>query len=133
MDFKEVPPAFLGSPVAFPVVLSGFGKRSRTFHTGIDVRTKGAQKAKVFASGDGRVIFAGKMRGYGRTVLVRHKGGYKTRYAHLKNIKVKTGARLGKGDLVGWMGKTGRASAIHLHFEVIHPSGKFIDPRPIFY
>jgi murein DD-endopeptidase MepM/ murein hydrolase activator NlpD len=66
---------------------------------------------------------------YGRTVVVDHGAGYRTRYAHLKRIKTSVGNRLRRGDVIGLVGKSGNASGTHLHYEVIR-NGVPVDPRP---
>jgi len=132
VNFRETPPQFLKAPLKNYVVLSPFGKRGKSFHTGIDVRSKGGQSLIILAAGAGRVIKAGKMNGYGRFVSIRHEKGYVTLYAHLRKFLVKAGQWVKGGDPVGLMGKTGRAKSVHLHFEVIDPDGFFIDPGPLF-
>jgi murein DD-endopeptidase MepM/ murein hydrolase activator NlpD len=105
---------------------SFFGSRknpdgSLGFHRGIDMAAMRGTPVKAAAAG--RVIEAKYMSGYGNTVLIQHNHKYKTRYAHLNSINVKSGQRLAKGALVGTVGDTGfvRKSgkdASHLHFEV---------------
>jgi murein DD-endopeptidase MepM/ murein hydrolase activator NlpD len=95
---------------------------------GVDLQRSRKGGEQVLASRGGRISFAKVMSGYGRIVSILHKDGYVTRYAHLKTFLVKTGERVDAGDPVGIVGKTGRASTPHLHFEVLTPEGKFIDP-----
>ena len=119
-----------GWPVADPaaVVSSSFGaRRGGGFHQGIDL---GARKGTpVMATADGTVAFAARSSGYGRTVLIDHGGGWQTRYAHLKRIKVEAGERVVHGKVIGTVGQSGRASGPHLHYEVLR-NGVPVDPRP---
>jgi len=112
------------SPVA-PVVTcvsSGYGPRAggaSGFHNGVDLYTR--TPAPVHAGGDGVVSFVGVMSGYGNTIEISHGNGVKTRYAHLSSYspQVTTGARVSRGDPIGQTGRSGNATAIHLHYEVI--------------
>lgn len=115
-------------PVDKPTVLSPFGPRGKKYHTGIDVRGRRGGGDPAYASRAGRVMSVGWVKGYGKQVEIHHADGYKTRYAHLKSIKVKLGQRVKTRQIIGIVGATGRASAPHVHFEVKTPSGAFIDP-----
>jgi murein DD-endopeptidase MepM/ murein hydrolase activator NlpD len=130
-NLSERPSRPFHAPLAGATVLSPFGQRGRRFHTGIDLRSSRAGGDPVRAAREGRVIQAGTMRGYGRIVSIRHDDGFLTRYAHLKSIKVKAGQRVKTGEVVGSVGRTGRASTPHLHFETLTPSGKYADPAMI--
>jgi len=66
--------------------------------------------------------------GYGRMVELVHDDGFSTRYAHLRRIDVKLGQRVRQGDRIGIVGSTGRATTAHLHFEVLTPGYRFVDP-----
>lgn len=121
-------------PTGYPVTGSGvvitsdFGApRGRTRHQGIDLSAPAG--TAVRATADGTVVFAGRSGAYGRTVLIDHGGGWKTRYAHLKRIKVEHGKRVTRGTIVGTVGHSGNASGAHLHYEVLR-GGAPIDPRP---
>jgi len=72
----------------------------------------------ILSTGDGTVVFAGRQRGYGLMVEVRHPFGMTTRYAHLSRIRVGEGERVSRGDRIGDMGNTGRSTGTHLHYEV---------------
>jgi murein DD-endopeptidase MepM/ murein hydrolase activator NlpD len=98
------------------------------FHKGIDLRA--AEGSDVAAAGAGRVTFAGVSGGYGTTVVVEHPNGLSTRYAHLSGIRVKVGDEIAAGQVIGLAGSTGRATAAHLHFEVLE-DGVQVDPRTI--
>lgn len=111
-------------PVSPIILTSGFGYRRDPiyrdgrlgFHAGIDLA--GSQGDPVLAAQDGEVIAAGWNGGLGRAVFVQHRGGYTTVYAHLSRVLVKQGALIPMGTAVGLMGRTGRATGAHLHFEV---------------
>lgn len=110
---------------------SGYGWRDdpfngrRKFHSGTDFRAD--RGTPVFAVGAGRVTFAGRHSGYGRSVLVDHGGGLITRYAHLNKIEVDAGATVTGAERIGQVGATGRATGPHLHFE-IRLQGRPVDP-----
>jgi murein DD-endopeptidase MepM/ murein hydrolase activator NlpD len=123
-------------PAASPLegkVTSSFGWRhdpftgQAKFHKGVDLRAAYGQDVK--AAGDGRVVFSGTQSGYGTTVLVEHADGTKTRYAHLSAALVSAGDAVGAGQAIGQAGHSGRATGTHLHFEVIAPNGKQVDPQ----
>jgi len=111
---------------------SGFGPRhggASSFHKGVDLYTR--DPAPVYAGGDGVVEYAGTMRGYGNVLVIGHPGGVKTRYAHLSSFApgIRTGARVRQGMLVGKTGRTGNATAVHLHYEIL-VNGQPINPMP---
>lgn len=116
----ERPPANVGVLFAWPVasgsVTSGFGPRGRGFHDGIDIA--GAQGTPVVAAAAGEVIYADSLPGYGNVVIVRHRGGYATVYAHNRENKVREGQQVRRGQEIGTLGDSGRTSGPNLHFEV---------------
>lgn len=98
-------------------VSSPFGHRHGRPHEGIDIAAR--QGTPVGAARSGHVIYAGnRISGYGSMVIVRHADTFATVYAHLSKIEVKKGQFVSRGQRVGRVGKTGRATAPHLHFEV---------------
>ena len=100
----------------------------RTMHKGVDMSTN--YGVPVYATGDGVVekIDQGKRRrGYGRQILINHKFGYKTRYAHLQKMFVKPGEKVQRGQLIGEVGSTGGSTGPHLHYEVIY-LGRQVNP-----
>lgn len=111
-------------------VLSGFGWRSGRLHTGIDLRSAPRGGDPVFAARGGVVAAIGTRGGYGRMVLMKHDDGSFTRYAHLRSFSVRPGDRLAAGQRLGRVGATGRASGPHLHFEILSPDRRPLDPAP---
>ncbi len=95
---------------------SGYGPRWGRMHEGTDFA--GAHGTPIYSTGDGVVIHAGRMSGYGNLVKIQHEFGIETRYAHMSKIRVKVGQRVSRGDRIGDMGNTGRSTGTHLHYEV---------------
>ncbi len=96
-------------------ILYGYGEYEG--HKGIDY---GGEKGQyVVAAANGTVSFAGWTEGYGNCVIIDHRNGYQTIYAHLDEIKVKAGDTVTTGHLIGTMGSTGVATGVHLHFELL--------------
>jgi len=81
----------------------------------------------LLAVNDGRVSFAGWMGGYGKVVKIRHAGGYESLYAHQSRIRVKRGQRVKKGQIIGYVGSTGRSTGPHLHFG-LKKNGRWVNP-----
>jgi murein DD-endopeptidase MepM/ murein hydrolase activator NlpD len=98
---------------------------TRRFHKGIDVAMPVGQG--VPAARDGRVTFAGEMRGYGLTVVIDHGNGLSTRYGHLSAIDVHAGDTVTAGQTIAQSGSTGRSTGPHLHFEVLD-DGQPVNP-----
>ncbi|MFN9623766.1 MAG: M23 family metallopeptidase [Cyanobacteriota bacterium] len=121
-----------------PIEVSPFGMRwseSRgawRMHTGIDlIVTEGTP---VLAAAAGRVRLVDEVSGYGLTVLVDHGGGWQTLYAHLFEIGVQPGEPVQRGQPLGRVGDSGRASTPHLHFEIRVRRGErmvALDPEPL--
>jgi murein DD-endopeptidase MepM/ murein hydrolase activator NlpD len=84
----------------------------------------------LLAVNDGKVIFAGWMGGYGRVVKIRHAGGYVSLYAHQSRIRVKRGQRVKKGQIIGYVGSSGRSTGPHLHFGLMK-NGRWINPMRV--
>jgi murein DD-endopeptidase MepM/ murein hydrolase activator NlpD len=123
-------------PTRGTTIDSPFGRRLHPIykkyltHEGIDI---GYNKDPVYAAGTGKVILAGWNGGYGNCIVINHGNGYKTVYGHLRQIKVKEGQWVTKGEEIGIIGNTGNSTGPHLHFEVrvndvaIDPT-YFVDP-----
>jgi murein DD-endopeptidase MepM/ murein hydrolase activator NlpD len=112
--------------------LSGtFGGRSDPFtgepgfHQGIDISTEKGQP--VYATADGVIESASYTGDYGNLIIVKHGFGLTTRYGHLSAFAVKSGARVKRGDVLGYVGSTGRSTGSHLHYEIL-ANGKLINP-----
>ena len=120
-------------PIMGARLSSVFGNRNhpvlggRRMHTGIDYAAPIG--TPVNATGAGRVVFAGTIRGYGMTIDINHGGGVITRYAHLSAFTdgIANGARIRAGDRIGSVGATGLVSGPNLHYEV-RVDGRPIDP-----
>jgi murein DD-endopeptidase MepM/ murein hydrolase activator NlpD len=113
------------------ILTSGFGNRrdpitgQRAFHSGIDISAPPGKPVKVTA--DGIVVRTEEYGGLGRAVYVAHGFGIVTIYGHMSRIQVTPGQRLKRGQTVGLVGNTGRATGYHLHYEV-QLDGKLVDP-----
>lgn len=99
--------------------------RSSAFHNALDIAN--SYGTPIYASAAGKVIFAGYDGGYGRKVVVRHNSEFTTVYAHNSRIVVEQGETVKKGQIIAYMGSTGRSTGSHLHFEVLR-YGKAVDP-----
>jgi len=114
------------TPAGWPVagwLTSGFGMRKDPFtgqpeyHPGLDIAAD--KGTPVRATADGTVESAGYNGSYGNSVLIDHGFGISTRFAHLSGFAVVTGQRVSRGDVVGYVGATGRATSPHLHYEIL--------------
>ncbi|WP_461210626.1 peptidoglycan DD-metalloendopeptidase family protein [Desulfocurvus sp. DL9XJH121] len=103
-------------------VSSAFGYRTspftmqREFHKGLDISAP--KGTPIYAPAKGKVTFAGRENGYGVTLTVDHGTGITTRYGHLHSFAVKNGQKVTRGQLVAYVGNTGRSTGPHLHYEV---------------
>ena len=123
---RFVPNRLLQWPVQ-GLLSSSFGQRGRRLHAGIDI--SGERGAPIVAADAGIVLFSGRgPNGYGNTVMLRHNHGLVTLYAHNERNVVRQGDRVQRGQVIAFIGDTGRASGTHLHFEV-HQDGWLMDPR----
>jgi murein DD-endopeptidase MepM/ murein hydrolase activator NlpD len=113
------------TPSIWPVrgyLSSGFGNRvdpftgSRDFHPGIDISTP--EGVKVIVPADGVVVSCAPKGAYGNAIIVDHGYGIITRYGHLAGFNVTPGQRVKRGDVLGFVGSTGRSTSPHLHYEV---------------
>jgi lipoprotein NlpD len=115
-DFIDVSPMFAW-PVEGPIT-STFGRRRSGWHRGIDI--KAGRGAAVFAAAAGTVVTSNREPRYGRVVKIEHEGGFLTVYAHNEENLVEAGMRVATGDPIATIGRTGRATSYHLHFEIRH-------------
>lgn len=115
-------PSVLPINIADYTMSSGYGYRvdpiygSSKFHEGLDFAA--ANGTDVFATGNGKVMVAGREAGYGNCIDLDHGYNYVTRYAHLSEILVKPGEEVKRGQLIGKVGSTGKSTGPHLHYEV---------------
>jgi len=118
-------------------IASGFGYRVdpvykiTKFHAGLDFAAQ--QGTPIYATADGVVKEASyDAGGYGNHVVINHGYGYETLYGHMYRIKAKTGQRVKRGEVIGYVGSTGKSTGPHCHYEV-HRSGQPVDPVYYFY
>ena len=116
---------------------SGYGYRidpvykTVKFHAGLDFTAP--QGTPVYATANGVVKLSGNSgNGFGNHVIVHHGYGYETLYGHLFRIKVKQGQSVKRGEIIGWVGSTGKSTGPHCHYEV-HKNGRTLDPVYFFY
>ena len=121
----------LGAPTHGRIT-SNFGKRvdpinSRpAFHEGVDIKNKLNTPIKVTA--DGVVAKSGYTKGFGNYVVVKHDNGFKTRYFHMCKRAVKRGTTVKRGQVIGYLGSTGRSTGPHLHYEIKYKN-KPVNPK----
>ena len=104
---------------AWPVrgrLSSRFGTRKGRPHEGIDIAAR--RGTPIFAAESGRVIFSGRMRGYGKVVIVKHAGRYRSVYAHASRLVARRGEFVERGQKIAEVGSTGRSTGPHVHFEI---------------
>lgn len=118
-------------------IASGFGYRidpvykTTKFHAGLDFSAP--QGTPIYATADGTVTTAGNTgNGYGNHVIINHGFGYETLYGHMVRVKAKNGQAVKRGEVIGWVGSTGKSTGPHCHYEV-HKYGDKIDPIYFFY
>lgn len=118
-------------------IASGFGYRidpvykTTKFHAGLDFSAP--QGTPIYATADGTVTTAGNTgNGYGNHVIINHGFGYETLYGHMVRVKVRNGQAVKRGEVIGWVGSTGKSTGPHCHYEV-HKYGEKIDPIYFFY
>jgi murein DD-endopeptidase MepM/ murein hydrolase activator NlpD len=118
-------------------IASGFGYRidpiykTVKMHAGLDFTA--AQGTPIYATANGVVKTAGNTgNGYGNHVVINHGYGYETLYGHMVRVKARAGQRVERGDLIGYVGSTGKSTGPHCHYEV-HKNGQKLDPVYFFY
>ncbi len=133
--FEDRKALLASAPAIWPVrgwVTSDFGWRvdpftgQRELHEGLDIANQ--EGTPVLATADGTVVYAAPDDGYGNVIVLDHGFGIKTRYAHLSKIDVRIGQRVQRGQTIGQIGDTGRATGPHLHYEV-RVNGAAVNPR----
>jgi len=135
-DGKSMRKAFLRTPVDFRRISSGFGMRFHPIlnrmrmHTGVDYAAPTGTPIK--ATGDGKIIFVGRKGGYGKAIIIKHAGIYSTLYGHMSRFHrgMHSGKYVKQGQIIGYVGMTGRATGPHLHYE-FRINGRFRNPLTV--
>lgn len=131
---RSVRKALVLTPIDGARISSGYGRRRHPIlgytkmHRGIDFAAP--RGTPVYAAGHGTVEVAGRNGGYGKYIRIRHNGSYKTAYAHLKGYAngIRKGKRVRQGQVIGYVGSTGRSTGPHLHYEILK-NGKQTNPK----
>lgn len=119
-----------------PIISSYYGRRKdpftkkESFHKGVDFSCKYA--SLVYSTAKGAVVFSGVKNGYGNCIIIEHKYGFRTVYAHLTKVIVNENIVVSKGQPIGFVGASGRATGDHLHYEIIK-NGRSINPTPSYH
>lgn len=135
-DGKSAKRKLMRTPVNGARLSSGYGRRKHPVlgyvktHKGVDFAAP--RGTPIMAAGIGTVERASRFGSFGKYIRIRHSDGYKTAYAHLNGYArgIKSGARVRQGQIIGYVGTTGRSTGPHLHYEV-HKNGKAINPRSL--
>jgi murein DD-endopeptidase MepM/ murein hydrolase activator NlpD len=135
-DGRSIKRTLMKTPINGARMSSGYGKRRHPvlgynkMHKGIDFAAPTG--TPIFAAGDGVIEKAGWFSSYGKYVRIRHNSQLKTAYAHMSNIKptVKVGSRVKQGQVIGYVGTTGRSTGAHLHYEVLSNDAQ-VNPRSV--
>ncbi len=115
---------------------SGYGMRidpvykTLKFHAGMDFSAPIG--TKIFATGNGTITYAGWKQGYGNCVIISHGFGYETLFGHMNKFNVNRGQKVKRGDIIGFVGNTGKSTGPHLHYEV-HVKGKPVNPSNYYF
>lgn len=135
-DGYSIRKTLMKTPVDGARLSSGYGMRRHPvlgynkMHKGIDFAAPTG--TPIYAAGDGTIEFKGRKGGYGNYIRIRHNSKLKTAYAHMSKFGrgMGTGKRVKQGDVIGYIGTTGRSTGPHLHYEV-HVNGKQVNPRSV--
>lgn len=130
---RSVRKALMKTPIDGARLSSRFGPRRHPIlgytkmHRGVDFAAP--KGTPIMAAGKGKVEFAGRNGSYGKYIRVRHNSEFKTAYAHLSRVAkgIRKGARVRQGQIIGYVGSTGRSTGPHLHYEIIR-NGKQVNP-----
>ncbi|MBX3039816.1 MAG: M23 family metallopeptidase, partial [Bdellovibrionaceae bacterium] len=124
----SVTDSYFDWPVNSARMTRGFFTNKRRPHLGLDLAA--AKGSPILASRGGTVIYKGRdFRGFGNLIMIESPGGWATLYAHLDRFMVTEGQKVAMGEIIGTMGRTGRATGVHLHFE-IRRNKVAVDPLP---
>ena len=122
-------PMLFDWPVDRALVSRGFLPNRKRPHLGLDLT--GPRGTPILSAQQGSVVYAGRdFRGFGNMVLIESGQGWATIYGHLEKILVTEGQRVSQGENIGTMGRSGRATGVHLHFEIRKDKGP-VDPLPL--
>lgn len=91
--------------------------RTPKFHSGMDFSAKIG--TEIYATGDGKVVYAAWKQGYGNCIIIDHGYGYQTLYGHMSKYNARVGQQIKRGEVIGYVGNTGKSTGPHLHYEVI--------------
>lgn len=127
LDMISEDPKAWHYPLEGSHVISGYGGKRR--HAGVDI--KNGPGTKIYAAFDGKVVQSGVFSGYGKCITIRHRNGLETRYSHNSKNLVTVGEMVKAGQVIGIVGRTGRATTEHVHFET-RINGKAFDPSYVF-
>ena len=133
-DGKSSKKTLMKTPLNGARLSSGFGNRKHPIlgftkmHRGIDFAAPIG--TPIFAAGDGIIEYSGWNGAYGKFIRIKHNGTFKTAYAHLSKIYKKRGTRIKQGDIIGTLGRTGRSTGPHLHYEILI-NGRQVNPLRI--
>jgi len=128
---------FMKVPLRYKRISDGFTykrwhpiKKRYRAHLGIDYAAPTGRK--IFASADGKIIHKGRKGGYGKTIMIRHKGNYRTLYAHMSRYRsgLKIGSWVKQGRHIGYVGSTGMSTGPHLHFG-LYKNGRAVNPNKV--
>ncbi len=122
---KSAKKTLMRTPIDGARLSSSYGNRKHPtlgynkLHTGVDFAAP--RGTPIYAAGDGAIDYIGRKGGYGNYIRIRHNGEYSTAYAHMKGYAsgMKSGKRVRQGQVIGYVGTTGRSTGPHLHYEII--------------
>lgn len=130
LDLTQIPANRWAYPLPGAKVISPYGNaRKGHTHTGVDLKTK--PNDEIHAAFDGEVVQSGPYSAYGNYIEIKHAYGFVTRYSHMSKNLVKAGDIVKAGQVIGHVGRSGRATTEHLHFELLCKGNRF-DPARIF-
>lgn len=135
-DGKSGKRLLMKTPIDGARLSSGFGMRRHPvlgyskMHKGVDFAA--SRGTPIYAAGDGTIVKAGPYSSYGNYIRIRHAGGYETAYAHMQGYAkgMRAGKRVRQGEVIGYVGTTGRSTGPHLHYEIL-VSGRQINPSSV--
>ena len=133
---KSIRKSIMRTPISGARLSSRFGMRKHPIlgyskmHRGVDFAAR--RGTPIMAAGDGRITFAGRNGSYGKFLEIRHLNGFSTRYGHLHKFakKIKKGSIVKQGEIIGYVGNSGRSTGPHLHYEVKHKN-RIINPMTL--